>query len=66
MTSVFIRIALRWLAGAFVAAGYLSADMSDIFSDPELIAGLEIGIGVALGAVAEGWYYLARRFRWST
>ena len=34
-------------------------------ADPEVAAATEMGIGVALGAASEAWYYLAKRFGWS-
>lgn len=66
MTAVLIRIGLRWLAGALVTYGWLAPDDVGIIADPELVSYLSMGVGMALGAVAEGWYYVARRFGWST
>lgn len=65
MLAVIIRIALRWVAGALVARGVMSADMTDLFSDPDLMSMIELGFGVAVGALAEAWYFLARRCGWS-
>lgn len=66
MTTVFIRIALRYLAALLIARGVLSPDMGDIItSDPEIAMALQLGGGALVGIVAEGWYYLARRFGWS-
>lgn len=65
MTGVIIRIALRYGAGVLVARGLLGADDAASFStDPELQQLLEAGAGVAIGAVAEGWYWLAHKFGW--
>jgi hypothetical protein len=64
--SVFVRIFLRWAAGFLIAKGIFSeSDANLITSDPELAAMLEMGLGAALGALAEGWYALARRLGWS-
>lgn len=66
MLAPFIRIALRWLAGALIAAGYLTADNSSLFADPELVSAIAYGAGALCGMVAEGWYMLAKRFGWGT
>lgn len=66
MTAVLIRIGLRWLAGGLVTAGWLAPDDVGLLADPELISYLAMGAGVVLGTVAEAWYYVARRFGWST
>lgn len=66
MTAVIIRIALRYLAGALVAKGFLSPeDGSALAMDSELAQLLEVGAGLALGAAVEGFYYLANRFGWA-
>jgi hypothetical protein len=66
MLAPIIRIALRWLAGAMIAAGYLTPDNSELFGDPELVSNIAYGVGMLCGAVAEGWYALARRLGWGT
>lgn len=64
--SVFVRIFLRWLAGFLIAKGIFSeSDASMIATDPELAAMIEVGLGMALGAISEAWYFLARKFGWS-
>lgn len=61
MAAVLIRIALRYGAAYFVARGFLSEDAGNtLATDPDV----QMAIGVALGAVAEGWYYVARRMGW--
>ena len=66
MTAVVTRILLRYAAGALVAKGLLAPDLGNqIAVDPDVISAVEIGVGAALMAVSEGWYYLARRFGWS-
>ncbi|MCZ8545084.1 hypothetical protein OOJ09_12895 [Mesorhizobium qingshengii] len=65
MTGLIIRIGLRYGAGFLVARGLLGADDAAGFStDPDIAAAIEAGAGVAVGAVVEGWHYLARRFGW--
>lgn len=66
MTAVIIRIALRWLAGALVAKGFLTDTQTDLFLDPDLMSMIEVGAGLLIGALVEGWYYFAKRFGWST
>ena len=60
-----IRIGLRYGAGFLVARGLLGeSDGNMLASDPEVAALIETGVGLALGAVSEAWYYLAKRFGW--
>lgn len=66
MTGVIIRILLRYAAATLVARGLLTPDDGSVFAaDPDLAMMIETGLGFAMGAAAEGWYYLARRFGWS-
>lgn len=66
MTSVIIRIFLRYLAGVLVARGLLSEGDGSMFaSDPDLAMVIETGIGLVLGAAAEGWYWAANKFGWT-
>lgn len=62
----FIRIALRWIAGALITAGYLSSEDRSLFADPDLVSVVVSIAGLICGVVAEVWYYLARRLGWST
>lgn len=66
MLAPFVRIGLRWLAGALIAAGYLTPDSSSLFGDPELVSAVAYGLGALCGVIAEGWYALARHFGWGT
>lgn len=71
MSAVFVRILLRWLAGALVTYGVLTADLADIItSDPDIVTALEQGMtvlaGILAGVLAEAWYYLAKRLGWAT
>jgi hypothetical protein len=65
MTLVLVRIFLRYLAAFLVTRGLMSQDISDIFStDPDFANGLDLLLGSAIAAAAEGWYYLAHKFGW--
>lgn len=60
-----IRIVLRYGAGFLVARGLLGeSDGNMLAADPEVAAAIETGVGLAIGAVSEGWYWLAKRFGW--
>ena len=65
MTSVLIRIALRYLAGLLVAKGLISTGMgTELASDPDVIAVIELAVGTIAAIAAEWWWWLARRFSW--
>ncbi len=67
MTAVVMRILLRYLAGILVAKGLLAPDLgSGLATDPDVVNVATAGAGIALGALSEGWYWLARRFGWGT
>lgn len=61
MTAVIIRIVLRYLSGALIAAGWLAPEY-DLSLDPELIS--MIGVGIA--AATEAAYAYAKRRGWTT
>jgi hypothetical protein len=61
----FVRIALRWAAGMLVARGYMAQGDAGLLADPDLVAAVSYGLAAACGAVAEGWYWAARKFGWS-
>ncbi|OWV77221.1 hypothetical protein ATY76_04590 [Rhizobium sp. R339] len=66
MTSVIIRIALRYFAAVLVAKGIFSPEMGGLISsDPDLAMMVEISAGAFIGLSAEVWYYLANRFGWA-
>lgn len=66
MTSVLIRIALRYFAAALVAKGVFSPEIGGVISsDPDLSMMAEIAAGAFIGLSAEVWYYLASRFGWA-
>jgi len=65
MTSVIVRIGLRYLAAVLVARGILDPDGgSALGADPDVAALVETGVGIACGVAAEAWYYVARRMGW--
>jgi hypothetical protein len=66
VSAVLVRITLRYLSGLLIGKGLLSADMSDLFLDPDLVTWLTLGAGVVLGVITEGMYALAKRFGWAT
>lgn len=62
MTAVIVRIGLRYGVGYLVIHNLLTQeDAASLAVDPDV----QMAIGIALGAVVEGWYVLARRFGWS-
>lgn len=66
MSSPTVRILLRYLIGLLVAKGFFAPELGNVFlADPEVIAELQILLGLALGAAVEGWYAMARRFGWA-
>jgi preprotein translocase subunit Sec61beta len=57
------RILLRYLAGGLVAFGIIAPeDAQIIHTDPEIV----MAVGLALGAIVEGVYALAKRKGWAT
>ncbi len=57
MTAQIIRIGLRYLAGALVAGGAISATAGDqIAADPVLTEYLIAGVGLLVGGVTEWWF----------
>ena len=66
MIPVVSRIALRYAAGALVVKGLLPEETgSQLAADADVLNLIEIGLGLALAAVSEGWYFLSRRFGWA-
>lgn len=63
MAAVITRIALRYIAAALVAHGWLSPeDGSMLAMDPDV----QMMVGMAVGAAVEAWYGLAKQFNWNT
>lgn len=60
---VYIRIALRYIAGYLVFRGLIPQELADaVLNDPEVV----VLIGLAIGFLVEGAYALARKFGWRT
>jgi hypothetical protein len=67
MTAVVARIILRYAAATLVAYGVLTSDLGEMLGgDEDAAAAVEIALGAVLGMVTEGWYYVAKRYGWST
>lgn len=65
--AVFVRILLRYGAGALVTYGLMTSEAGDmIATDPDVAMAVEVFAGIAAGAVAEGWMWLAKRYGWKT
>lgn len=63
MNPAVVRISLRYIAGYLVFKSILPQDIADMIAqDPELAA----AIGVAIGAIVEGAYGLAKKWGWRT
>ncbi len=67
MTAVIVRIALRYIAGALVAAGFFDSEFADFISyDPEIAMAVQIGAVLVIGAATEYAYALALKWGWTT
>jgi hypothetical protein len=67
MNAAIARILLRYLAPVLVMWGLLGpADRQMFATDPDLAGLIEIGIGLAIMAGTELWYWAAKRFGWAT
>lgn len=62
-----IRIFLRYATFPLLYYGLISeSEASDIIADPEVIQWVSLGLGVAAPFISEGWYWVARKFGWTT
>lgn len=67
MIAPLTRIVLRWIAGILVAKGFFAPeDGLWLQSDPDVAMAGQMALGAAVGALAETWYYVARRMGWRT
>ena len=65
--SVLVRILLRYGAGILIAKGVLAPDIgTELAADPDITQAVQVGLGLVLGAISEGWYWLARKLGWNT
>lgn len=63
MNPVYIRLALRYVAGYLVIKGVLPQEIATaIEQDPELAG----AVGALIAVAVEGAYALARRWGWRT
>lgn len=63
LNPAFVRIGLRYVSGALVTYGLVSADTAaTIQNDPVIVS----VVGIALGAATETLYGLAKRWGWRT
>jgi hypothetical protein len=64
---VLARILLRYGTGFLIAHGWLTDDLGNQLAlDPEIASYLEIAMGAAVLMLTEGWYWLAKRYGWTT
>ena len=61
------RIVLRYVAGALVAYGIVSAETAQVIqNDPVISGAVATAFGIVVGVVTEAAYGLAKRFGWRT
>lgn len=61
------RIILRYGSGSMATWGLLSQEAArQIGNDPDVISIIATGLGIAVPAVTEGAYMLAKRKGWAT
>ncbi|MGY5791899.1 hypothetical protein ACXHXM_16810 len=61
MTAVIARIALRYIAGALIAKGFLDAGTGNtLATDPDVL----MLAGLGIGALTELAYVIAHRMGW--
>lgn len=61
----FIRIFLRYATFPLIYFGLINENEAmDIIAEPEIAQWISLWIGLAVPFITEGWYWLARKFRW--
>ena len=65
MTGPFARILLRYLAGVLVARGLID-DGSVLSGDPDVLSVVETILGLLAAGASEAWFYLAKKYGWTT
>lgn len=67
ISGALVRIAMRYIAGGLVAKGIFGTSSALVlFSDPEVEQLATILVGLALTAISEAWYALAKKYGWPT
>ena len=67
MSGAVARILLRYGAGVLIARGLLPDEFGhDLVNDPDVQNVVSTALGLGLAGVSEGWYWLAKRFGWTT
>lgn len=62
----FIRIGLRYATFPLLYYGLITEEEAAlIITDPQLTQWISLGLGSAAPFIAEGWYYVARKFGWA-
>ena len=61
-----IRIALRYATFPLLYFGLIQEhEAADLIADPEIAQWVSLGAGMVSPFLAEGWYWLARKFGWA-
>lgn len=64
MREQILRIAMRYVAIWLVAKGWFSSeDGSMLASDPDIAMLLDMGVGFAIAAATETWFWLAAKWK---
>ena len=61
-----IRIFLRYTTFPLLYFGLINPnEAADIIADPQIAQWVSLGAGIASPFLAEGWYWLARKWGWA-
>lgn len=61
------RILLRYATFPLLAVGLiLPEEQQNIIGDPDIVGWVSTALGMLAPVVAEGWYWLAKRWGWKT
>lgn len=67
MSAPLTRIVLRYVAMYVALKGFLPEDLATALSqDPDVLQLFNLAVGVAIGAINETWYALAKKYGWNT
>lgn len=65
--AAIIRIALRYATFPLLYYGLINENEAmDLIADPEIAQWISLGLGILSPVIAEGWYWLAKRWGWRT